>query len=439
MGELNEMVLSRYLNIYFFPDRPGYLLLFSTKNASLALVPEEVVHALRQGNNIPADFEKTLTRLGMLVSDQDKEEQEVCRFLDEINRSNQELTVSIIPGLDCNFACSYCYEGSLKNNQAMTHAVADQLAGFVKKHFTHNKKRLVLDFYGGEPLLYTKLIKYISGALQPLAEERGRIFEFSLVTNGSLLTPKTVKELVPFGLKIVKITLDGSAETHNASRPFKSGKGSFETILANIEKCHDLVQIGIGGNFTKDNYLAFPALFDHLEAAGLTPDMMGQVGFSPAMQTNDAFSNPDFTGGCASCNEPWVAAAAVLLREETLKRGFKAPKIIPSPCMVDVEDGFVVNHDGKICKCVGLVGHEAFVVGDVKSGIRDYRHAYHLDNWKKNDACRECVYLPLCFGGCRYMKYQRDGDMSGLDCQKEFLDATLEKAIKQDVKYGHTI
>ncbi len=33
------------------------------------------------------------------------------------------------------------------------------------------------------------------------------------------------------------------------------------------------------------------------------------------------------------------------------------------------------------------------------------------------------------------MKYIRDGNMDGVDCKKPYLDATLEEAIKQDIKY----
>lgn len=46
--------------------------------------------------------------------------------------------------------------------------------------------------------------------------------------------------------------------------------------------------------------------------------------------------------------------------------------------------------------------------------------------------------LPLCFGGCRYMKLVRDGNMSGVDCKKQYYDVTLEALVKQDIKYGVT-
>ena len=59
---------------------------------------------------------------------------------------------------------------------------------------------------------------------------------------------------------------------------------------------------------------------------------------------------------------------------------------------------------------------------------------YNRDVWK-NEECLECAYLPQCFGGCRFMKFLRDGDITGVDCWKSFLDAILEKCILQDLKY----
>ena len=72
--------------------------------------------------------------------------------------------------------------------------------------------------------------------------------------------------------------------------------------------------------------------------------------------------------------------------------------------------------------------------GDVRNGIDDYTRSYKLDLWKNHEECAECVYLPLCFGGCRYMTFIQKGTIDALDCRKDYLDATLETFIKQEVK-----
>jgi len=94
----------------------------------------------------------------------------------------------------------------------------------------------------------------------------------------------------------------------------------------------------------------------------------------------------------------------------------------------------VVNFDGILYKCPAFIGHEAYAIGDLKTGLRDYAQTYKLGIWK-NEECVECAYLPLCLGGCRYMSFLRNGAINDLDCQKLHLDAFLETAIKQDLKY----
>jgi uncharacterized protein len=42
----------------------------------------------------------------------------------------------------------------------------------------------------------------------------------------------------------------------------------------------------------------------------------------------------------------------------------------------------------------------------------------------------------MCFGGCRYMMLIKDGNINALDCKKDYLDASLETLVKQDIKYG---
>ncbi len=105
--------------------------------------------------------------------------------------------------------------------------------------------------------------------------------------------------------------------------------------------------------------------------------------------------------------------------------------------MMEIQGNIVVDYDGTFYKCPGLIGREWFKVGDLRTGIKDYRESHDLDSWK-TDECLNCEYLPLCFGGCRFMKLLKDGNMKGVDCKKPYFDATLETFIKQEIKYKVT-
>ena len=254
------------------------------------------------------------------------------------------------------------------------------------------------------------------------------------MTNGTLLTKETVKRLKPLGLKEAWVTLDGPADIHNRFRPFKSGDGSFDAIVRNIRDVHRLVGIALNGNYLRDNYRRFPALLDYLRDEGIDVPMLQSVQFSPVVAETDDFG-PGFHEGCASVSESWFSSASIWLREEILRRKGRQGRVEPGLCMMEYENNLLVNYDGTIYKCPGLIGRKEFCAGDIKTGIKDYRISHNLDNWK-NEECLNCEYLPLCFGGCRYMKLVRDGNMDGVDCKKPYLDATLETMVKQDIRYG---
>ncbi|MFA6500057.1 MAG: SPASM domain-containing protein, partial [Desulfurivibrionaceae bacterium] len=331
------------------------------------------------------------------------------------------------------------YEGSLKSAAAMSDATADQLMAHLLVRFTADKKkRLILDFYGGEPLLYVSRIKSLASQLKPAIEALGGIFEFTLVTNGSLFTPTVVKELVELGLVSAKVTIDGPADNHDRFRPFKDGQGSWAAIVANLMACRGLCAITLSGNYTLENHAAFPSLLDSLAEAGFVTTDFGSVQFFPVMQINDRFANPEFSGGCCSNDEPWVHATSLMLREAIMQRGYNFLKLQPAPCMVDIDAAFTVDHDGAIYKCVTLIGHPEFACGDIWHGMNQrWQEKYCVDHWQGEERCRECAYLPLCFGGCRAMAFQREGSMAGVDCQKKLLAATLTKMLLQDLKYRY--
>ncbi len=428
------MVLSPYVKTYPHPQKPGTLLVLSTRKAAVCQLPEALFQRLEEGD-IPEAAVETLTRLGVLTADAETERTEMLGCFERFDQLSSGLNAAVILGMECNFRCGYCYEGTLKGNKAMAPATADRLAAFVGELLRPGMDEVILDFYGGEPLLYVERIVHISKALRSLLEPRDVKYSFTLVTNGSLLTPEVVAALVPLGLRGAKVTLDGPAENHDRSRPFASGRGSFAAILKNLQDCCDLLPIGIGGTYTRESYPLFPQLLDRLIEAGLGPERIAQITFGPVMQTTDAHAPPEVCSGCATVNEPWLIEASVCLREEVLRRGYKTSKIAPAPCMVDRRDAFTVHYDGTLTKCPGLIGDERLVVGDVWSGFRDYREVFALDRLDHAPECRECAYLPLCLGGCRYMRFQREGHMNGVECQRPFLDATLGAHLLQDVRY----
>jgi uncharacterized protein len=426
---------SNYLKAFTHAGNKDLLLLFSTRHCSKIIISKNTWKASESCTFSPEN-EAVLKRLGMLVNETEEEKRSISRIFEDLNKNSSSIDIIVVLNLDCNFACKYCYEGDMKGRIYMSEETAADLIDFIRKRFDQDKKALHLDFYGGEPLLSLDLIREFSVQLNRITKERNASYTFGLVTNGSLFKPKVVEELAGLGLKTVKITLDGPAYVHNKNRPFKSGAESFDIIIRNIKDTCDAAKLAIGGNFEIDNYREFPVLLDYLLKEGLTPEKIAQVKFDPVMKRSERVTSlMDFNDGCMCMDEPWVMEAALFLREEILKRGFRTPGIRPSFCSIENNNSYVVNHDGMLYKCPGFIGMKEFEAGDVKKGPADYSLSYATGIWN-NSECLECEYLPLCFGGCRFIKFVRDGNIDSPDCQRKYFDTCLETLVKQDIKYG---
>lgn len=423
------MELSQYIKIYNCESKPGCFIIFSTKNSSKILINNETLDAIKN-NTLSADDTLILSSLEIIVPDKEQEINDQLNFFDKLNKKSTILHITIILNLDCNFDCPYCYEQK-KGNIYMSKQTAYGIIEFIEQRLTGNKKYLILNFTGGEPLLSIEMIRYISGTLKKHVENRGGRLTSYIVTNGSLLTRPIAQVLSVSSVENAKITIDGPADTHNMSRPYRSGRGSFDTIIKNIKDTCGILKISIGGNYSQRNYHKFSKLIGILKTEGITPDKLNMIRFSPVLGIKN---HSAITSGCISINEPWVADADILLREEILKQKYRTTKTGPISCMVDLDDALVINHNGELYKCPGLIGFDEFKIGSVKSGIQDYSESHRIGLFR-NDRCRTCAYLPMCWGGCRCMSVIKTGAVK-LDCKKQYLDSVLETMVKQDLEHG---
>jgi len=425
------MPLSRYLKIYPDPERPGALLLYSTKKGSLLRVSVELLNAIH-ADTLTDSERSTLSRLEILTDDPQAERQEMHSLVSRTNQRSNKFSATVVLNLDCNLACPYCYEDHFRGKHYMAPATACLLVETIIREQIDRGRNVKLQFYGGEPLLSVPMIHEIAGPLLAAARAKGCTFTFTLTTNGTLLTRKVVEELLPLGLTGAVLTLDGPAEIHDQQRPFVSGKGSFAAIVANIKETFDLLDLQVGGNFSRDNYREFPRMLDHLLDEGLEPEKLGMVKFEPIVPKSGKTVGPDSHSGCISGSEPWVIEAAVYLRGETLKRGFASFKPTMAACVIEFENNLVVNYDGSLYKCPAFMGWPELSVGTLESGVRDYSVSHNLAVWQ-NDECLDCAYLPLCFGGCRLNPLLKNGSIDELDCRRGFYDVALEQFILQDL------
>lgn len=132
----------------------------------------------------------------------------------------------------CNLKCSYCY--SFKDKVRQRIDLPNQYVYKISDLIGNEKReKLNICFHGGEPLTrFNDIVECV----KVLREKRGENVEFTIQTNGTLITKKIAKFLKKedFG---VGISIDGYNESTNSLRAFANGRNSFESTLKSIKIC----------------------------------------------------------------------------------------------------------------------------------------------------------------------------------------------------------
>lgn len=369
-----------------------------------------------------------LMKLGIVVDDAVDEKQLVADGFGRIQADTSRLKATILTTYACNFACTYCLENGVKASRYMNRETAARCVAFItRKAEEISPKRLVVTFYGGEPLLNLPAIKDVARGLQQLGKSRGIPFDFGITTNGALLTPEVVTELKAYGLKGVKITLDGTKEFHDQKRPFKNGKRSFDVIMRNLVHAVDEIDVKIGGNFDDENAESIPALLDHLAELGLTRKIRIIV-FKPITRTfsDRKLISPGTDIGCVY-TEADTKYKMVQYQRMLLERGFRTNVGMGANlcAMILNRSNFTIDPNGKLFLCSGFVGLEEFECGSVNRGESGKSSLSEV--WRQ---CLDCPYLPLCGNGCPSGAHVRFGDASRLNCMKEYMDYVAPESVK---------
>jgi uncharacterized protein len=404
-----------------------------------------------------------LTENGFMVSSRDAERRALDGYFHAVKTDPTELHITVLTTLQCNFACDYCFQGDHgdynKFAQKMTPEMASRVADWVERELDRVRpERLVVTFFGGEPLLNLPVMYQLAERLCAATEVRGVRIMSSIITNGLLLTPEIVDRMLPLGLKGIKITLDGDRDTHNRMRPLRGGQGTFDRIVDNMRQVAARVPIAIGGNFDESSADSFPALLDYLRQQDFA-DTLVKVNFKPVIRTQSVsaaaaampkgflpltpvnrdgkplggtcMTNVGEGGGrgpsaCDSCNV--LDDQMTFLRDETKRHGFPTPDGVHNgPCHVHIQHAHTVGPDGSLYACPGFTGELSQSTGhidDRRDPLREIaRDKFdRLDPWKE---CGDCAFIPVCAGGCLVASHTELGDMNLPTCHKRTYESAL--------------
>lgn len=435
------MKWSKYSRL-FQSKRNGWLLYSSASGSFLKLEDAQAKAVQEIMNHVDTyDFSECpqlyilLRSMGFLVEDsQDDDLYNILKMKRlTTNYAGNTLLLTVAITRACNFDCSYCYEGN-RSGKPMSEEVEEKLIAFIKRFKTQN---LALTWYGGEPLVAFDRILSIDRKIK----EMGKEYSASLITNGYLLTEDVIGQLNELKINFIQITLDGNQATHDSRRYLKNRKGTFDTILKNLDALmasdyKGVVRIRVNVDArNEDEYIDVYRLMKERYPA----DYGNRIAVYPGFVKGD--EHPDVS--CFFDSYEKGEFIAKTMREHDVQALSLYPQKPPVGCTLTKRNAYVVGPDGELYKCWDDVGEESLVVGHIDS-FTDWNMPLIAEgmvaaSYLDSKECKECYYFPVCDGGCHKARMKNLHDCKCRDvCSyfKDHLEELLELHYEQ--KYAGT-
>lgn len=316
----------------------------------------------------------------------------------------------------CNLRCTYCYGDGGTYGSATARMPLETLDAAIDLMLARapSRKRYLVTFFGGEPLLAFEAIRHTVARCADITARTEKQFRYSITTNATLIT----NEIADFLAKerfAVMVSYDGPESAH---RRFGNARPAVARIAAGIRK---LVERGLKVQLRATLPRGGESLDEILRAAGELG--ASRLFLSPVTRPRRVADRnaPDL------CLEPdhhrelqqhYREITKSNLRRATEESGFRVlfdPHLEPARALANGTAASIsrcgachaaaaVASDGTIFPCHRFVGMPEYAIGSIAGGVS----AEKVDDFfreherVRKEKCGTCWARMLCSGGCFY-------------------------------------
>ena len=319
--------------------------------------------------------------------------------------SARGLGLTICPTMGCNFNCPYCFEDHFAGK--MSADVQDDVVALAERMLdASGTKDVSVTWFGGEPLLAPDVIESLTQRLAALAHDRGGEYDAGIVTNGYLLDKANVALLERCHVATCQITIDGMGATHDATRRLANGGPTFDRITGNLRNLKIPFRVNIRHNVHEGNRAEMDKLKAFIDE--LAEESGNRLSYYPAPVTGSTVADERGEQVRLLCE---ADESEVSIYQESQRfhvgRGHY--------CGAHSIWAIGIDEKGNLQKCWEAVDkpHLSFGTAHDWDPVNPLASASKPDNLTMylntagpvpDEECRDCVWLPLCVGGCPHKR-----------------------------------
>jgi len=400
-----EFKKSRYTYVMQKPQNSSASILYSSRSGAVVEVPSHLAGII-SGSTFELPEHSVVQKLindGFIVNPDFDELDSIRRTFDDFD-SPRHLHLILLPTEKCNFRCVYCYEGFLRGQ--MSPAVKTGIKNMVRKRVEEGLDSLQVSWFGGEPLVGSRVIEELSQYFISICSEHGTKYMAGMTTNGYLLTQDMFHKMTQCGVLQYQISLDGTAQEHDKHRKLANGKPTYEVITRNLRymaSTDDDFLVNLRFNFDLDNMSDLDAYIEQItEITNKDPrfKVYGHV--------------VEKWGGPNDADLPVASHAEsmsfrIKLDKAARQAGLCDDSVFAnllraggSSCYAARKNCFTIGSDGRVMKCTLALEDEINMVGKVDESGDLNLDVSKFELWtsggERDLGCQSCHFYGSCRG-----------------------------------------
>lgn len=332
--------------------------------------------------------------------------------------------------LECNLACSYCYEGNGQKceypnleeiNQDFASA-KEKINKFIDELYKLNGEGITkIIWHGGEPTLINS--KLLDEIMQSQADKGHKNIRWSMQSNGTLLTDQYIEILKKHKVSI-GISLDGLKEQHDKYRKFKNGNPTFDIIVKNIHELQSKgVRCGTLITITDNNVDYLLEIYDFF--ADLNVSFNFNALFPDKKEGTPRLNVAEYSKCICELFDRWIndnKHHIVISPFMHIIEGLLKPERGIPAChwAKDCSKAFTaIDVRGNLYPCEHWVGMDEYAFGNIENGLETElsKNTFFANrqNILEEKDCKNCEIWEFCYGGCPWNGWTIFGDINRKD------------------------